>query len=126
MTGDARRRARAFLLDAHQLTEPEAEEALAVAARVLGPGLKNLRAAIAAGDSRAGAETAHSLKGNLLNLGLPELARIAQQAMDGIRQGDAATAATAADSLDLALEPLLPDSPDESLFAKTPPAAGRE
>lgn len=74
MMPNPRHSALAFLLGEHQLEPAEAEEALAVAAPVLDSSLARLLAAAEARHSAACAEAAHSLKGNLLNLGLPELA----------------------------------------------------
>ncbi|MHC1790527.1 Hpt domain-containing protein [Solidesulfovibrio sp.] len=108
MTSDARQRARSFLIDAHLLTPAEAREALDVAATVLNTGLARLAADAEAQNAAACAEAAHSLKGNLLNLGLPELAHIAQQATDLARRGDIAAAKAAGQTLVLALATLLP------------------
>ena len=108
MTGNARQRALAFLHDDHQLTLAEAEEALAVAATVLDAGLARLQNQAEAHNALACAEAGHSLKGNLLNLGLPDLARTAQHASDMAGQGNLAAAKAAGESLALALAPLLP------------------
>jgi len=107
MPDDARQRAMAFLLDAHMLTEPEAQDALLVGAKVLYTGLKRLLTAADTADTLTCAEAAHSLKGSLLNLGLPDLAHIAQQAMDVARKNDLAAAKTAGQTLFIALESLL-------------------
>ncbi|HWQ07602.1 MAG TPA: hypothetical protein VN436_00780 [Holophaga sp.] len=112
MCGNARQRALAFLLGAHLLTVPEAEEALAVAAGVLQSGLATLTAAAGARDGPAVLESAHGLKGNLLNLGLAELAQTAEHALDMARQGDFDTAAAAGQALSRALAPLLLPCPD--------------
>ena len=105
---DARRRALVFLLGEHGLLPSEAEEALAVAGPVLAEALSRL--ARAAGDqtARACADAAHGLKGNLLNLGLAELAQTAEQACAAARQGALDPARSAASSLRLALASLLP------------------
>lgn len=110
MTGNARHKALAFLHHDHQLTMAEAEEALAVAATVLGRGLARLISQAEAQNAAACADAGHSLKGNLLNLGLPELARTAQHAHDMARQGNLAAAKAAGETLTLALAPLLPGS----------------
>ena len=110
MKSDARRRALAFLVGEHLLAPAEAEEALDVAQTVLSKGLAGLQAA--AGDANAAlcAEAAHSLKGSLLNLGLPELALTAQHAADMARQGRLDHARAAGETLALALAALLPAS----------------
>lgn len=108
MTNNARHRALAFLHHDHQLTMAETEEALTVAATVLDTGLARLISQAEAQNGPACAEAGHSLKGNLLNLGLPELALTAQHATDMARQGNLAAAKTAGETLTLALAPLLP------------------
>ncbi|MGE4537259.1 MAG: Hpt domain-containing protein [Desulfovibrio sp.] len=85
MTPDNRQQARDFLVGTHQLSPAEAEEALGVAAAVLRTGLSGLDEAIRANDGAQCAELAHALKGNLLNLGLPDLAALAAQAMEPAR-----------------------------------------
>ncbi|KHK03624.1 Hpt domain-containing protein [Desulfovibrio sp. TomC] len=114
MTGNARQRALAFLREDHQLTRDEAEEALAVAATVLDAGLARLARAADAQNAAACADAAHGLKGNLLNLGLPELAQTAQQATDMAGQDDLAAAKAAGERLALALAPLLPGQPPKT------------
>ena len=108
MMSDARHRALAFLLGDHMLTPAEAEEALAVAQIVLDQGLARLLEAADAPNPATCAEAAHGLKGNLLNLGLPELAQTAQHATDMARQGRLDAARAAGQTLALALVPLLP------------------
>lgn len=108
MSNDARSRARSFLIGSHQLTPAEAEEALAVAASVLRAGLTRLAAGAGTQNAESCAEAAHSLKGNLLNLGLPELAQTAQYAMDMARQGNIDAAGQAGQALTAALDSLLP------------------
>lgn len=108
MTSDARHRALAFLTGDHMLTPAEAEEALGVARSVLDAGITRLIAAADAPNPLACAEAAHGLKGNLLNLGLPELAQTAQYATDMARQGHLEAAKAAGQTLALALAPLLP------------------
>ena len=105
---DPRRRALVFLLGEHGLLPTEAEEALAVAGPVLAEALSRL--ARAAGDQNAQAcvDSAHGLKGNLLNLGLAELAQTAEQACAAARQGDLAPAKAAAMTLGQTLSTLLP------------------
>jgi HPt (histidine-containing phosphotransfer) domain-containing protein len=108
MMPNPRHSALAFLLGEHQLEPAEAEEALAVAAPVLDSSLARLLAAAEARHSAACAEAAHSLKGNLLNLGLPELAQLAQHATDMARQGNLPGAQAAGRALAASLAPLLP------------------
>ena len=108
MTSDARRRALTFLLGDHMLSPAEAEEALGVAQTVLDTGLARLLEAADAPNAPLCAEAAHGLKGNLLNLGLPELAQTAQYATDMARQGRLDEARAAGQTLALALSPLLP------------------
>jgi len=107
MRADIRQRALAFLLDVQRLTPDEAEEALLVAAEVLGKALSRLAEATAAGDEKACGEAAHGLKGNLLNLGLPELVEAAAQAVARTRRGDTLAATAACQALARTLEPLL-------------------
>ncbi|EHJ49055.1 Hpt domain protein [Solidesulfovibrio carbinoliphilus subsp. oakridgensis] len=102
-------RVMAFLQDAHFLTPDEAAQALAVAAEVLGQALARLEKAAGAGDAGACAEAAHGLKGNLLNLGLPDLAALAEEAFAKARRGDLDPARAAGRTLGTALAPLLPD-----------------
>ena len=52
-------------------------------------------------------EAAHGLKGNLLNLGLPELAAAAQAILDKAREGGYQSLQTGHESLAAALAPLL-------------------
>ena len=124
MRDDARERALAFLLETHLLSPDEARDALAVAVEVLHSGLTRLAATAGDGNGAACAEAAHSLKGNLLNLGLPELAHTAQQAMNLARQGDLDAARAAGTTLSQALRSLLdspPDAPADSLAAGSQP-----
>lgn len=79
MAHDAQTVALDFLTGEHQLTPDEAAQALRVARTVLGEGLARLRRAVADGDIPAVRELAHALKGNLLNLGLADLAAQAQE-----------------------------------------------
>lgn len=102
-----RKRASAFLLGEQRLTPAEAEEALRVAAGVLGKALSRLAEATAAHDARACGEAAHGLKGNLLNLGLPDLAEAAERIFDQARRGDVPAAEAACQALALTLSPLL-------------------
>ena len=108
MTPTPKDRALAFLLGEHGLYPAEAEEALAVAAPVLAEALTRLARAADAQNARACADVAHGLKGNLLNLGLAELAQIAEQACAAARQGDLDPARRAAVTLRQALATLLP------------------
>lgn len=85
---EARSRAKAFLRTRQLLSAAEAEQALGVADMVLAQAVSRLRDAAAGRDAAVCAETAHSLKGNLLNLGLPELAETAQTLQEKARQGD--------------------------------------
>ena len=104
MNTDVRRAALAFLVKEQLLTPVEAEEALAVAADVLRAGLDRLAGAA---DGPACAEAAHSLKGNFLNLGLPELAQNAQQIWELAGRDDTAKAKAIGAALRQALAPLL-------------------
>ena len=108
MTHDARQRALTFLLGAHGLTPVEAAEALSVASTVLDTGLARLLEAADSANGPLCAEAAHSLKGNLLNLGLPELAQTAQYATDAARQGRPQDVRAAGRTLAQALVALLP------------------
>ena len=108
MTHDARQRALFFLLGDHRLTPAEAAEALTVASTVLDKGLARLFEAADTANAPLCAEAAHSLKGNLLNLGLPELAQTAQYATDTARQGRLNDVRAAGQTLALALASLLP------------------
>ena len=108
MTHDARQRALFFLLGDHRLTPAEAAEALTVASTVLDKGLARLLEAADTANAPLCAEAAHSLKGNLLNLGLPELAQTAQDATDAARQGRLADVRAAGQTLAQALIALLP------------------
>lgn len=110
MTPTPKDRALAFLLGEHGLHPAEAEEALAVAAPVLAEALARLARAADDQNARACADVAHGLKGNLLNLGLAELAQTAEQACAAARQGDLDPARKAARRLQLALTSLLPSS----------------
>lgn len=105
---DIRSRALAFLQDTHLLTPDEAGQALAVATNVLGQGLDRLERAVAAGDARACAEAAHGLKGSLLNLGLDDLADLAEAAFAAARRGDLDPSRAACQAFGRALTPLLP------------------
>lgn len=103
---DSRRRARTFLRQKQLLSPAETDQALHVAAAVLGEAVRRLEAAAAGRDGKTCAEAAHGLKGNLLNLGLPDLADVAQAIQEKALAGDfeAVTAAIAA--LAAALAPL--------------------
>lgn len=105
---DPRRRALVFLLGEHGLLPTEAEEALAVAGPVLAEALSRLARAAGDQNAQACADAAHGLKGNLLNLGLAELAQTAEHACAAARQGDHRAAGRAAATLRQALAPLLP------------------
>ncbi len=108
MTPDAvRRQARAFLRKRQMLSAAEADQALDVAATVLAAALDHLAAAAAADDGPACAETAHGLKGNLLNLGLPELATVAQDILDKAREGSYQFVLTGREKLATSLATLL-------------------
>ena len=89
MRDDPRGTALAFLVDEHLLARDAAEQALRLADTVLRTGLTRLAAAAGTGDLPACVEAAHALKGNLLNLGLPWLADIAQAVVAAARQGEA-------------------------------------
>jgi HPt (histidine-containing phosphotransfer) domain-containing protein len=116
MTANPRRTALAFLIGEHLLTPPEAEQALIVAAGVLRSGLDRLARAAASGRGPDCAEAAHALKGNLLNLGLSELAQRVQWAGDRAQAGDTAASGTVCRTLVRELE---------SITEKMPPASGR-
>ena len=104
---DILRQARDFLENRQMLSAEETESALDVAAVVLAGALKRLDAAAAACDGTACAEAAHGLKGNLLNLGLPELAATAQAILDKAREGGYQSLQTGRETLVAALAPLL-------------------
>ncbi|UJX41861.1 Hpt domain-containing protein [Desulfovibrio sp. JY] len=104
MTPDNRQQARDFLIGTHQLSPAEAEEALGVAAAVLRTGLSGLDEAIRANDGAQCAEQAHALKGNLLNLGLPDLAALAARAMEPARTEDFEAVRATATNLTTALD----------------------
>ncbi|WP_052360265.1 Hpt domain-containing protein [Solidesulfovibrio alcoholivorans] len=104
---DVLRQARDFLGNRQMLSAEETEGALDVAAVVLARTLERLDAAITAGDGTACVEAAHGLKGNLLNLGLPELAATAQAILDKAREGGYQSLQTGRESLATALAPLL-------------------
>lgn len=108
MMQDPRRRALVFLLGEHELLAAEAEEALAVAGPVLAEALSRLDRAAAGHNPAACAEAAHGLKGNLLNLGLAELAQTAEHACAAARQGKLDPSRRAAATLRQALATLLP------------------
>ena len=108
MKRDARQRALMFLLGDHRLTPAEAAEALTVASTVLDKGLARLFEAADTAKAPQCAEAAHSLKGNLLNLGLPELAQTAQYATDKARQGRLDDVRAVGQTLAQALVSLLP------------------
>ena len=104
---DILRQARDFLENRQMLSAQETESALDVAAFVLARSLERLDAAVAAGDGLGCVEAAHGLKGNLLNLGLPELAGTAQAILDKAREGGYQSLQTGHESLAAALAPLL-------------------
>lgn len=79
MDHDPQTTALTFLTDEHQLSPDEAAQALQVARTVLGEGLARLRRAVTASDAPVIQEMAHTLKGSLLNLGLTDLAGLAQE-----------------------------------------------
>ncbi|WP_300157598.1 Hpt domain-containing protein [Solidesulfovibrio sp.] len=106
----ARRQARAFLRKRQMLSAAEADQALDVAATVLGAALDHLAVAAAADDGRACVEAAHGLKGNLLNLGLPELAALAQDILDKAREGSYQSVLTGREKLAVSLATLLDGS----------------
>lgn len=81
----------AFLVGEHLLPVNLAEQTLQLADSVLRDGLLRLRTAAAAGNLGDCLEVAHGLKGNLLNLGLPELAQAAQAVVVAARNGEAAS-----------------------------------
>lgn len=107
MTADLRRRALAFLLGELMLSPPEAARALRIAAGVLRLGLTRLQETAARNDAPGCGEAAHALKGNLLNLGLADLARQAQEAGDLARAGDTGAAGNIGETLARRLGPLL-------------------
>ncbi len=108
---DVRRVARMFLRHRQLLTSEEADHALGVAAQVLTQALARLEAAVDADDAASCAEAAHSLKGNLLNLGLPQLAGEAQQVTEKARAGDLTGVREIGASLRELLGPLLAGRP---------------
>jgi HPt (histidine-containing phosphotransfer) domain-containing protein len=114
MAANTRKIALQFLVDVQMLTLPEAEQALAVASGVLRSGLDRLAACVAANDGPGCVEAAHGLKGNLLNLGLPELAQTVQHACSAARNGDTVAAKTVRRSLARVLAPILTPRSDEN------------
>ncbi|WP_428562007.1 MAG: Hpt domain-containing protein [Solidesulfovibrio sp. DCME] len=96
---EARRRAHAFLRRKQLLSTAETEQALDVAAVVLGESLARLAQAAESRDGIACVEAAHGLKGNLLNLGLPELAAAAQAIQEQAQTGDFPAVTTAIPAL---------------------------
>ena len=107
MPADVLRQARDFLGKRQMLSAEETESALDVAADVLAGALMRLEAAASACDGKACIEAAHGLKGNLLNLGLPELAATAQAILDKAREGGYQSLQTGRETLAAALAPLL-------------------
>ena len=77
-----------FLRDEHLLEGDEAARALDLADSVLHDGLTRLGAAASDGDLAGCHEAAHALKGNLLNLGLFDLASQAEKLVVAAKQGD--------------------------------------
>lgn len=98
-----RHAARIFLTEVHGLTRDEAEQALVVADSVLRDGLARLAATVAAANATACREAAHALKGSLLNLGLSDLAALAQTVERAARAGDISFCGRLARHLDQAL-----------------------
>ena len=76
-----------FLRDEHLLEDEEAARALVLADSVLHDGLTRLGAAASEGDPAGCHEAAHALKGNLLNLGLFDLARQAESIVAAAKHG---------------------------------------
>lgn len=107
MAANTRKTALQFLVEVQLLTPFEAEQALGVAAGVLRSGLDRLAASVAAKDGAGCVEAAHALKGNLLNLGLPELAQTAQHACVAARNGDTVAAQTVWRTLTRVLDPIM-------------------
>ena len=107
MVTDVLDRARNFMRTAHQLSPEETEETLGVAASVLSKGLGRLDTALTADDSHTCVECAHSLKGNLLNLGLRELATAAARAMEQAQTGNLVPAREVHQTLSTVLRPIL-------------------
>lgn len=83
MSGGLRETALRFLLEEHLLSRDEAAQALAVADTILREGLSRLVGTV---DAQSRLEAAHALKGNLLNLGLPELAAMAQAVVEAAKR----------------------------------------
>jgi HPt (histidine-containing phosphotransfer) domain-containing protein len=103
---DSRRRARTFLRQKQLLSPAETDQALHVAAAVLDEAMRRLETAVAGRDGKTCAEAAHGLKGNLLNLGLPDLAGVAQVIQEKAQAGDFEVVTTAIAHLTAALAPL--------------------
>jgi len=103
-----------FLVGEHQLPRDMAEQTLALADTVLRDGLSRLKAAAEAGDLATCLETAHGLKGNLLNLGLPELAQVAHAVVAAARSGEAAASRRLAAELVRSVVPFFAATGEES------------
>lgn len=97
-----------FLTGEHGLDEDEAAQAMDVAETVVTATLERLDAAVAAGDGPGCQEAAHALKGNMLNLGLADLAALAQAIERMSRAGDATGCARLARNLGRALASFRP------------------
>lgn len=99
-----RERVTDHLIEAMGLAESDVEELLGLAQTLAAEALVSMQTQMAAADTAALAETAHSLKGNLLNMGLDELAALAKDMEAGAKAGDMERIALAADGLRDALE----------------------
>jgi HPt (histidine-containing phosphotransfer) domain-containing protein len=99
-----RERVTDHLVEAMGLAEADVEELMALAQTLAVEALAAIQTQVAAEDLAALSETAHSLKGNFLNMGLDELAALAKDMEAGAKAGDMERVARAAGGLKDALE----------------------
>ncbi len=99
-----RERVTDHLIEAMGLAESDVEELLGLAQTLAAEALDAIQSQMAAADMTGLSETAHSLKGNFLNMGLDELAALAKDMEAGAKTGDMEKVARAADGLKDALE----------------------
>lgn len=104
MSKSLRERVTDHLIEAMGLAEADVVELLALAQTLAAEALASIQAQLAAGDLAALIESAHALKGNLLNMGLEELAALAKEMEAGAKAGDLETVTRAAKGLQDALE----------------------
>lgn len=103
MPNSLRERVTKHLIEAMGLPEADADELLALAQAMAASALESFAAQLDARDLEGLAETAHSLKGNLLNMGLDELAQLAKAVETGAKGGDLEAAAQGIQGLQAAL-----------------------